>query len=353
MVDVAVVGTGGMGTFHARTLAQLPDVRVAAVADLDPRAAARAADVVAGLRGVAPEIMTGPGAAERLATATSIRGRHLDAVVIASPDDTHAALSLAALDVGAAVLCEKPLATSVDDARRVVDAEVRAGRRSLQLGFMRQYDVPHRLVAEALAGLGAVHLVRAAHRNTSSPERDDATVVGQSVVHDIHSVRFLTGAEIVAVTARATRTASGSIRHVVVLAELVGGRAADGATATIEFDDAGFAYETTVVVTAEDGLVATPPPTRAVVGRDGAVRSDIGGDWFSWFADAYRTQDASWIDTVRAQRPPTGPSAWDGLVAQTVVDATLASLDSGGERVAVTIDEPPSIHARDVTDLGL
>ncbi len=63
----------------------------------------------------------------------------IDAVVITTPDDTHAGLVTECLRQGKLVFCEKPLATSVEDARRIVDAEVELGRKVVQVGFMRRY----------------------------------------------------------------------------------------------------------------------------------------------------------------------------------------------------------------------
>ena len=67
----------------------------------------------------------------------------MDAVLIASPDTTHADLTIACIEAGKPVLCEKPLATAVADAERVVRAELAAGRRLVQVGFMRVYDRTH------------------------------------------------------------------------------------------------------------------------------------------------------------------------------------------------------------------
>ncbi|MFI5425603.1 Gfo/Idh/MocA family protein [Aeromicrobium sp. UC242_57] len=69
-----------------------------------------------------------------------IASRDVDAVIIASPDFTHADLTKACFAAGKPVLCEKPLAVTAADALSVVEAEVALGRRLLQVGFMRRYD---------------------------------------------------------------------------------------------------------------------------------------------------------------------------------------------------------------------
>ena len=157
------------------------------------------------------------------------------------------------------------------------------------------------------------------------------------MVHDIHSVRFITGDEIVSVQAFGSGAADGSYRHVLAVCALT-----SGAHAMVEFDDAGFAYEVTVEVLGADGDVLTGIPTRAVRRRSGAIDTFIGPDWFAWFAEAYRLQDQAWVASIRAGAA-IGPTVWDGLVAQAVVDAVLESLATG-ERVAVAALERPDLY---------
>ena len=75
-----------------------------------------------------------------------IQDHSVDAVLIASPDDTHADMTLACLDAGKPVLCEKPLATSAEDARKVLNAETSLGRNLISVGFMRRFDPQHAAV---------------------------------------------------------------------------------------------------------------------------------------------------------------------------------------------------------------
>lgn len=308
VVRIGLVGAGGMGSFHARTLASLAGVRVVAVADpYEPNA--RAVCESAGA-----EIIDDPFAL--------IEQAPIDALVIASPDDTHAAFAIAAIERGIPTLCEKPLSTSVDDAIRVLDAEAAAGRRLVQMGFMREYDPAHRQLVDELPDLGRIVSIRATHRNTPSPARPIEVIVGQSIVHDIHSLRFISGAEIDSVHA-STASIDGSIRHVVVTCGL-----SNGAHAVLEFDDAGFAYEVSVEVIAEHGDVVTGSPLRPVRRRAGSIDVHLGPDWFGWFADAYRHQDQTWVDSIRSGIA-VGPSTHDGLAAHVVVEAILRSIGSG------------------------
>lgn len=313
-----------MGAFHARTLAGLAGVEVVAVADPhEPNALATA-------EAVGAEPLTDP-----MALASS---GDLDGVVIASPDWTHPDLAIAAAERGAFVLCEKPLATTVADARRVVDAELALGRRVIQLGFMREYDPAHVQVAAELPSIGRIDYVRAVHRNAGDDPRPLDRVVCQSMVHDIHSVRFLTGEEITSVAGFASGPSpNGGYRHVLAVCTL-----ASGAHAALEFDDTAFAYEVSVEVVGADGDVLTGSPVRATRRRGGSLDVHLGTDWFGWFAEAYRIQDAAWVASIREQRA-TGPTVWDGYVAQVVVDAILRSLETGRSE-PVDVPAPPDLY---------
>jgi myo-inositol 2-dehydrogenase/D-chiro-inositol 1-dehydrogenase len=79
----------------------------------------------------------------------------------------------------------------------------------------------------------------------------------------------------------------------------------------------------------------------------GSIGVHLGTDWFGWFADAYRLQDQAWVESIRAG-VATGPSTWDGFVAQDVVDAILASLQTG-QTIDLTPSERPAIYDRSAT----
>ncbi len=318
MVRVGIIGVGGMGGFHADTLQSLAGVSVDAVSD--------------------PHRPNATAVRDRLgATVVDdpyelIASVDIDGLVIASPDDTHADYTIAAVHRGLPTLCEKPLATSAADAWRVVDAEIEAGRRLVQLGFMREYDPAHRQVREALRELGDVEYVRAVHRNANRVRRPLDQIVGQSMVHDVHTLRHLTGAEVVWVRASGSGPSDDSFRHVVALCGL-----SSGGHAVLEFDDGGFAYDVGVEVLTTDGDVTTGAPLRPIRRRNGSIDVHLGADWFGWFADAYRIQDQAWVESIR-EGTAGGPSTWDGAAAQAVIDAIIESLASRQTVAVVTRD---------------
>jgi myo-inositol 2-dehydrogenase/D-chiro-inositol 1-dehydrogenase len=302
---LAIVGAGGMGSFHARSLATLPEVEIVAIADVRVAAARSLSDEVGG-----------KATSDGLAVASM---KDLDGLVIASPEDSHESLVHAALARGTRILCEKPLAVGVAACQRIVAAEVGLGRRLLQLGLMRVYDPAHVQLAAEVAALGQVHHVRCVHRNVHEVRRTAQLILNQSVVHDIHSLRWLTGREITRVATIVT-PAADSVEHLLLTVEFDG-----GGHAAIEFSEHSYAYEVSVEIDGELGGAVLAPVMRPTIRRDGSAAVNIGTDWFGRFADAYRIEDQAWLQSI-SQDGAVGPSSWDGLVAERVVQAAIESL---------------------------
>src|SRR5690348_10553527 len=125
-IGVACLGAGRMGRTHLRNVAGVPNARVVVVADPD----AASADAGRALAG-AERASTDPLAA--------IGDPDVEAVVIATPTDTHAALIEAALRAGKAVWTEKPIALEVAETARIVELWRSTGL-PVQIGFMRRFD---------------------------------------------------------------------------------------------------------------------------------------------------------------------------------------------------------------------
>lgn len=320
MKGVAVIGMGGMGRFHAETLRAIPGVGLAAVCDPLESSARTAAEEFGAPWNLDPMAVASGG---------------FDGVVIASPDHTHAELTAAAINAGSRVLCEKPLSHDLAGAEDILAMEEALGRRVVQVGFMREYDPAHASLANAL-GSGPLHYLRCTHRNTNVDARPPEIVMTQSVIHDIHTVHWLTGSSVTEVAAR-VHERPGGLDHVLLVLTL-----STGATAAIEFSDRGYAYEVEVEATIPGGRVTMAQPQQTFVRHEGDVRRTVGTDWFDRFAEAYRVEDRIWADSLR-EPAAVGPSAWDGLRAQDVAEAALASISSGAP-VAVGERARPEIY---------
>jgi myo-inositol 2-dehydrogenase/D-chiro-inositol 1-dehydrogenase len=165
------------------------------------------------------------------------------------------------------VLCEKPLALSAAEAREIVDAEVAYGRRLVQVGLMREYDPAHLKVKQMLdrGALGKVLAFRGVHINGGTLSwRTVEDVVTNSAVHDLHSARWMMGAEVVRVYASYVPYSPDRPDTARLL--LIQLTFQSGAVGHIECNmEAGYGYEVDVKLTGEAGSAETNSLQSAVV----------------------------------------------------------------------------------------
>jgi len=319
-VGVGVIGTGVMGSEHARLLArETPGAHLAGVFDADPARAEAAA----------------AGAATFPDPRSLIASDRIAAVVIAAPDAAHAELALACLDAGKPTLCEKPLAASAADALRVIQAEVALSRRLIQVGYMRRFDPGYQELKRVKdeGGVGEIALLHNVHRNARAPEWFTGPMaVTNSFVHEIDISRWLTGSEMVSAEVAAgpggdplmitMRTSRGEI------------------VSTEVFMNAAYGYDVRAELVGRTGAVALAAPALTVLNRDRTGGFSYPENWVPRFGEAYRRQLADWTHAVKTG-VPVGASAWDGYVASAIAEEIAASLAKGGEIKLKYAPRPP------------
>jgi myo-inositol 2-dehydrogenase / D-chiro-inositol 1-dehydrogenase len=317
-IRVGVIGTGAMGTDHARKLAaSVGGATVSAVADVDrDRADAVAHEVGARVAGNGLDL---------------IASDDVDAVLIASTVETHLEFTLAAVEAGKPVLCEKPLAATAEEALRVVAAETTLGRRLVVVGFMRRAD-PAYLAAKATLdadGIGEPLLLHNIHRNPSvAPWFTRAMTMTDSIVHEIDVTRWLLGEEIVAVDVIPPKRSAAAPRDLQD-PQFAAFTTTSGVLSTVEFfGSAGYGYD----VRCE------------LVGTTGTATVDAGvaPDFRVRFAAAYQAELDTWIAGLE-RREIVGPSAWDGYAATRVAEAAVEAA-STGRRVEIEPSRPPEVY---------
>src|SRR5215469_6683006 len=214
---IGLIGAGVMGRCHARILAS--EVKGAEVHSVYGPSAENVGLLLDEVRGArtceTPEAL--------------IASVDIDAVVVASPDRTHAPLTLLCLAHRKPVLCEKPLAETVEDCRAVYDAEQSAGRRLVQVGF-----------------------IRCIHRNRQAPSFFTGDMaITNAMAHEFDILRWLTRAELewISVT---TPGAAGLEEDPVIAAV----KLSNGILAEIEiFMNAGYGYDIRTEVLGKNGAV--------------------------------------------------------------------------------------------------
>jgi predicted dehydrogenase len=172
------LGTGWIGRHRMEAIAASGHAAVAAVSDPSPGAARAAADAAAAGGDVA--------VAESL---DALLDLGLDGVVIATPSALHAEQAVRALERGAAVFCQKPLARTAAESRRVIDA-ARAADRLLGVDLSYRHTDGMRAVRAAVAGgsLGRVYAVDLTFHNAYGPDKPwfyDPALAGGGCVIDL------------------------------------------------------------------------------------------------------------------------------------------------------------------------
>lgn len=324
---IGVIGAGIMGADHVSTVHRyISGADITLVADIDKERAASAAV---------------PGARVTDDAYALIADPEVDAVVIASHDSTHADLAVATVRAAKPVLCEKPLAPTVDECVRVVREERRAGGGLISLGFMRRFDPAYVELKAAVddGACGAPLLLHCVSRGVSSaPGATDELSVTGSAIHEFDTVPWLLDSPITEVSWHAPRSASAATGfHDPQLMLL---RTADGALTTVEvFLNARYGYDIRCEIAGEHGTLALTDPARLVVDSARTRSTGYPADWRPRFADAYRLELQAWVDAVAAGRPSPLATAYDGLVAGAVAEAVIVSMKDGGRTVAVRVPE--------------
>ena len=180
-VRTAVIGVGYLGRFHAQKYAALPGADLVAVVDANEEnrtkvAAETGCRAVADFRDILGEV---------------------DAVSIATPTPLHYPIAQECLDRGLHVLVEKPITTTLEEARSLIETAARRGR-VLQVGHLERFNA----AILALAGTLRTPRFVESHRLTPFKERGtDVNVVLDLMIHDIDLIQSLVGAPIESIDA--------------------------------------------------------------------------------------------------------------------------------------------------------
>lgn len=329
---LAVIGAGLMGADHAKIVAEdMPGAILQVVCDMD---AARAAKV-AGVYGA--ELASDPEAV--------IARADVDAVIIASPDFTHAPLSLACVRAGKRVLCEKPLSQSSTECLTVMQAEQAAGARFVQLGFMRRFDEAYVQMKSALdqGRLGRALMMHNFHRNVATPSADftGAMAITNSAPHEFDVVRHVLQTEYTSIAATQPRRSDALVAPVCMTLETT-----DGQIVSIEINNnAAYGYDVRAELVGEAASIAINPVAYTRLDAALTTGTAYDADWRSRYREAYVRQNRAFLRFVQTGVfPDIASSAWDGFASAIVAEAGVRALASG-QKTPVTMIAKPELYA--------
>lgn len=191
-MKVAVVGAGYMGSLHARCVSNDPRAELAGIIDISALHAEK----------LASELNT-----HHIPSIEDALSNGVTTFVVALPDRHHVETAEKLLQAGCSVLLEKPMADTLEGAKRILAAE-KAGGGRLMVGHILRFDPRYAMAAEAVArgDIGDVVHVSAGRLGTRSiglKLNGTSSVCFYIGVHDVDAVQWITGKRITSVYSRA------------------------------------------------------------------------------------------------------------------------------------------------------
>jgi inositol 2-dehydrogenase len=333
-LGVGVLGLGRMGRCHAENVrSRVPEAKLVAVADVDLEAARRlAADL---------EIEHSYASIEEL-----VERKDVDAIVIASPSRFHLANVQAAAAAGKHILCEKPLALTIDG----VDEAIAAARRAkvlLQVGFMRRHDPAYAEACKRIeAGeIGTPIIFRSIGRDRQPPplsfyQSGSGALFLDSTIHEFDLARWLMRDEVAEVHAFGGTLACPEL---VQLGELDAGmvnlRFSHGAIGNVEsFRQSRYGYDiyTEVVGSKATLRVGYLRQTALTVLSGEGMGHDVVDHFLVRFAEAYLNQLR---DFLRSVLNGSAPSVTGEDARQALAIALAAARSQRDSRTVLVAEE--------------
>ena len=326
-LGVGVLGVGEMGRRHAENIRRLvPEARLVAVADV---AADRARQAAAEL-----EIERSFPSLEAM-----LAHKEIDAVLIATPDKFHAKAIEQAAAAGKNILCEKPIAVTLEDAHSALQAVAKSGVR-LQIGFMRHYDPAYvAAMSRVEAGeIGEPVIFKSVGRDKDVPplaayqSNINGMLFYNNTIHDFDLARWLMRDEVTEVHAYTTVAIRPEVaEYNDVVASTVNLKYQRGAIGNVEsYVQAIYGYDVRTEIVGSKGsiFVGSLEKTPAAFLSSAGGTHILADHFLSRFADAYVAEVRDFVHNMLHDKPPrvTGD---DGLRALEIAVAAENSHRQG------------------------
>ena len=325
MTGIALLGAGRMGQVHAAAITA---------------AGARLVAVYDPMTKVAETLAAPVGAAAAPTAAVAMAHPDADAIVIATSSDTHVDLLIEAIAAKKPVLCEKPLAPSLAEARRCVAAIGQDGARKVFIGFNRRFDRGHASVRKAVHDnqIGRLEQLTITSRDPYPPPLEYVPRSGglfrDMMIHDFDMARAIVRQEFVSVTAHGSSIIDPEIGRLGDIdSASVTMLAPDGAIVTIlNSRRCAFGFDQRIEAFGAGGMVVSDNPRQSGFKRFTADNPGAPASILEFFMERY---GASYAEEIRlfldhAQRGADMPvNALDALMAAYLAEAATLSLKSG------------------------
>ena len=269
-----------------------------------------------------------------------LANKEIQAVLICSSTDTHAPISIEAIEAGKHVFCEKPVDHDVDNILKVKSA-LEGKNLKYQVGFNRRFDHNFSAVRRAVkeGKIGALNVLKICSRDPAAPPVNYIKVSGgiflDMTIHDFDMVRFLSGEEVESVYAMGGVMVdeeigkAGDIDTAVIVMRLK-----SGALAVIDnCRRAAYGYDQRAEAFGELGQIAVGNDTSSTAvlsDKDGVTSEKPLYFFLERYMQAYVREISEFIDCVQNDKPvPVGIE--DGLQAVKIGIAAKKALQEGRE----------------------
>lgn len=326
-IGIGVIGAGVMGQGHCSYISQsVKGARIVAIFDANKIVANQVAEQVK-KAGKLP-------ATVHDSISDLLNDKNVQSVIIASPDHLHAEHLAQALSAGKDVLCEKPLASTEADARRV--SQLANNSKSIVgIGFMRRFDPAYQLLKKEINSgkHGKVLQIRCTSRNVSSPTATTEMLLTNVAVHEIDVFRWLLGEEIRSVNVNLTKVTSKANSK---LSDPISINCytESGVLATIDIcANSAYGYEVGMEVITENASLVIENLGDLTIIKDFYLPKRKSGklydNWMGRFKPAYIAELEAWVKSVKDRKlDPNFASVDDGLAASIACGLGVKSLPS-------------------------
>ncbi len=320
-VNIAVIGTGRMGSVHVANLVRhIPQANLAAICDIRLEVAQALAQDL-GISRVEQnyyELLADPS---------------IEAVLIATSTNTHARIIQDAAAAGKHIFCEKPLALELEDVDQAL-AAVENAHVKLQVGFNRRFDKSFQKVHEIVESgqIGNPCILRITNRDPELPAMEFLRVSGgmflDMSIHDFDMARFQVG-EVEEVYAIGNVLIEPGLNDFGDLdTTIITLKFANGAIGAIDNSrQAVYGYDQRLEVFCTEGTAQADNETETTIrkgNRDGFLAAKLPYFFMQRYAPCYIEEVRTFIECVRDDRP-TPVTGRDGRMAVVIGHAAWKS----------------------------
>jgi myo-inositol 2-dehydrogenase/D-chiro-inositol 1-dehydrogenase len=324
MIGLALLGAGRMARVHAKAISAAGGKVITVYDVIGPAAKSLAAET---------------GASVARSVEEALHHAEVNAVLVVTSSDTHVDCILQGIEAGKAVMCEKPLAPTLSDAQRCINA-LGPQARNVFLAFNRRFDPSHAALKRAVetGEIGNLEQVTITSRDPAPPPLDYLPKSGglfrDMMIHDFDMARWLLGEEPVSIYSRGSCLVDPQIGKLgdidtacVALATASGKQAV-----ILNSRRAAYGYDQRIEAFGSAGMVLSDNPRATSVRRYSSTSFGAPDRLFAFYmdryGDSYRREIETFLSGVATGTPPP-VNALDGLRTAYLAEAAGASLRLG------------------------